>query len=51
MSDLHRNRMPLLRTVKLFAVALALATGAFVLTVLKDPPQSVASDPTVPSDG
>jgi len=35
----------LLRSAKLFAAALALATGAFVLTMLKDPPQSVAFDP------
>jgi hypothetical protein len=47
-SDLPAHRMPLFRTVKLFAVALALATGAFVITMLKDPPQSVASDPTAP---
>ena len=45
-SDLPAERMQLFRTVKLFAVALALATGAFVLTMLNDAPQSVASDPT-----
>ena len=32
--------------LKMFAVALALAAGAFALTMLKDPPKSVASDPT-----
>ena len=32
--------------LKLFGLAFALATGAFVLTMLKDPPKSVASDPT-----
>ncbi len=36
-----------MRKVKLFGLAFALAAGAFVLTMLKDPPQSVASDPTV----
>ena len=35
-----------MRKLKLFGLAFALATGAFVLTMLKDPPQSVASDPT-----
>ena len=32
--------------LKMFSLALALAAGAFVLTMLKDPPKSVASDPT-----
>ena len=36
------------RKLKLFGVAFALAAGAFVLTTLKDPPKSVASDPTAP---
>ena len=35
-----------MRSLKLFGLAFALATGAFVLTMLKDPPKSVASDPT-----
>ena len=35
-----------MRHLKLFALAFALAAGAFVLTMLKDPPRSVASDPT-----
>ncbi len=35
-----------MRKIKLFGLAFALAAGAFVLTMLKDPPQSVASDPT-----
>jgi len=35
-----------MRQLKLFAVAFALAAGAFGLTMLKDPPKSVASDPT-----
>ena len=29
----------------MFGLAFALAAGAFVLTMLKDPPKSVASDP------
>src|SRR5690349_8400349 len=29
-------------------IAVLLAAGAFVLTMLKDPPQSVAADPTTP---
>jgi hypothetical protein len=33
------------RQLYLFALAFALATGAFWLTMLKDPPRSVASDP------
>ena len=33
--------------LKMFGVALALAGAAFVFTMLKDPPKSVASDPTV----
>jgi len=37
-----------MRQLKLFAVALALAAGAFGLTMLKDPPKSVASDPSTP---
>ena len=35
-----------MRSLKLIGLAFALATGAFVLTMLKDPPKSVASDPT-----
>ena len=35
--------------LKMSAVALALAAGAFALTMLKDPPKSVASDPTAPA--
>jgi hypothetical protein len=35
-----------MRKFKLFGVAVALAAGAFVLTMVKDPPKSVASDPT-----
>ncbi len=30
----------------MFGLAFALAGAAFVLTMLKDPPKSVASDPT-----
>ena len=37
-----------MRKLKLFGVALALAGAAFVFTMLKDPPKSVASDPTAP---
>jgi hypothetical protein len=33
-------------TIKGLGVACMLAAGAFVLTMLKDPPKSVASDPT-----
>jgi hypothetical protein len=36
----------IMRTLKLFGVAFGLAAGAFVLTMLKDPPKSVASAPT-----
>ena len=32
--------------LKMFGLAFGLAAGAFVLTMLKDPPKSVASDPT-----
>ena len=35
-----------MRKAKLFALAFGLACGAFVLTMLKDPPRSVASDPS-----
>ena len=35
-----------MRTMKVFGLAFALAGAAFVLTMLKDPPKSVASDPT-----
>ena len=35
--------------IKMFGLALALAAGAFWLTMLKDPPRSVASDPTAPA--
>ena len=35
-------------TVKGLGIAILLAAGAFVLTMLKNPPKSVASDPTVP---
>ena len=36
-----------MRKLRLFAAAFALATGAFWVTMLKDPPKSVAADPTV----
>jgi len=35
-----------MRTLKVFGLAFVLAGAAFVLTMLKDPPKSVASDPT-----
>ena len=35
-----------MRTLKVFGLAFALACAAFVFTMLKDPPKSVASDPT-----
>jgi len=34
-----------MRTIKLLGLALALAAGAFLLTMLKDPPTSVAGHP------
>jgi len=37
-----------MRKLKLFGIACVLAAGAFGLTMLKDPPKSVASDPTAP---
>ena len=37
-----------MRQLKLFDVACVLAAGAFWVTMLKDPPKSVASDPTAP---
>jgi hypothetical protein len=43
---LHQRRGPTMRKMKLFGLAFALATGAFVLTMLKDPPRSVASAAT-----
>jgi hypothetical protein len=36
----------IMRTLKLFGVAFGLAAAAFVFTMLKDPPKSVASAPT-----
>ena len=43
-----------MRRLKMLAFAFALATGAFWMTMLKDPPKSEASDPTAvrfsPSD-
>jgi hypothetical protein len=35
-----------MRKFKLFGMAFGLAAAAFALTMLKDPPKSVASDPT-----
>jgi hypothetical protein len=35
-----------MRSLKMLGIACVLAAGAFVLTMVKDPPQSVASDPT-----
>ena len=35
-----------MRALKMFGVACVLAAGAFILTMIKDPPKSVASDPT-----
>jgi len=37
-----------MRALKMLGIACVLAVGAFVLTMLKDPPKSVASDPTAP---
>lgn len=45
MLDVRLLHPQLLRSAKLLLLALAFAAGAFVLTILKDPPQSVASDP------
>ena len=36
-----------MRKMKMFAVALALATGAFWVTMLKDPPKVEAADPAM----
>ncbi len=41
-----RHKGKTMRKLKLFGVAFALAAGAFVLTMLEDPPKSVASDPS-----
>ncbi len=41
-----RHKGKTMRKLKLFGVAVALAGAAFVFTMLKDPPKSVASDPT-----
>jgi len=38
-------RRTILSRLKMFGLAFGLAAGAFVLTMLKDPPKSVASDP------
>ena len=38
-----------MRKLKLLGLAFSLAAGAFVLTMLKDPPKSVASDPSAQS--
>jgi hypothetical protein len=35
-----------MRRLKLFGVAFGLAAAVFALTMLRDPPKSVASDPT-----
>ncbi len=35
-----------MRKLKMFGLAFGLAAAAFVLTMLKDPPKSAASDPT-----
>jgi hypothetical protein len=35
-----------MRKLKLFGLAFALASAAFVFTMLKEPPKSEASDPT-----
>ena len=39
---------PMGTMVRGLGIAVLLAAGAFVLTMLKDPPQSVAADPTAP---
>jgi|tagenome__1003787_1003787.scaffolds.fasta_scaffold20810339_2 hypothetical protein len=39
---------PMGTMVRGLGIAVMLAAGAFVLTMLKDPPQSMASDPTAP---
>ena len=40
---------PMGTMVRGLGIAVLLAAGAFVLSMLKDPPQSVASDPTAPA--
>ena len=42
----HRHAGRTMRKLKLLGVAFALAAGAFVLTIVKDPPKLVASDPS-----
>src|SRR4051794_26251495 len=44
--ETDRMRSFAMSRLKMFGFAFALAAGAFVLTMLKDPPKSVASDPT-----
>src|SRR3954453_16017967 len=44
--ETDRMRSVAMSKLKMFGFAFALASGAFVLTMLKDPPKSVASDPT-----
>ena len=36
-----------MKPLKMFGLAFALAGAAFVFTMLKDPPKSAASDPTL----
>ena len=38
-----------MRTLKMLGIACVLAAGAFILTMVKDPPKSEASDPTAPA--
>jgi hypothetical protein len=47
-SAAHRSpaRKTVLSKLKMFGLAFAPAAGAFVLAMLKDPPKSVASNPT-----
>ncbi len=44
---LHKGKA--MKKLKMLGVAFALAGAAFVFTMMKDPPKSVASDPTLPT--
>jgi hypothetical protein len=43
--EAHSNGATIMRKLRLFGMAFAVAAAAFVFTLLQNPPQSVASDP------
>ena len=45
MRQLTKTGATIMRKLKLFSVAFAIAATAFVFTMLNNPPKSVASDP------